>query len=154
MLASFAATALPVAAGVVWDSDVPAHHEWRAWVGTGLIVSGIYLGPASGYWYGGCGSRARGGLVIRAISIGTIAGGAALGYAFATIWDPNGATVGAAALIAAGGVVLVTSAIHDIFAVRGAVREQCEGGSHVGVAVVPQLFPRSRAPGVVLTLRF
>jgi hypothetical protein len=155
MLASFAATALPVTGGVVLISGSTAHHEWRAWTGSALVVSGSCLGPAAGYWYGGCGPRARRGVVTRAISIGAIASGAALGYAFGTWgWETNAADVGAAALIAAGGGVLLTSAIHDISAVRGAVRERAEGQSRVGVTVVPQLLPSWRTPEVVLTVRF
>jgi hypothetical protein len=153
MLASLAATVLPVAGGVVLITEATAHDEWRAWAGSCLVVSGSCFGPGAGGWYGGCGSWARRGIVTRAISIGAIAGGAGLGYGLGTVWESNAADIGAAVLIAAGGAVLLTSAIHDIFAVRGAVREHADGRSRLGVALLPGLRPGSRVPGVVLTVR-
>ncbi len=122
-LLSFTATLLPIGLGVAMVAS-----DDQSGAGTLLIGTGLYLGPAAGYWYGGASRRGwkrvgiRFGITGAAIlAIGGICSGDNCNM-------DDGAALGAAMIVALGAsVAIVSSAIYDIANVHRHVRNYNQG---------------------------
>ncbi len=112
-----------------------------------LIASGVVFGPAVGYFQGGC---LKEGLISIGKRTSILAGTYALGYlTFDNALDDNSLT---AAVLVSGGLLTIISAIHDVSAVKGAVREH--NAARGKFTVSPVYFPDTDAAGVGLSIRF
>jgi len=159
---SLASTVLPVALGGV----MMAVGDTDSGVGTaGSLIAGLglYLGPATGYWYGGASGRGWRGFGIR---FGTaMVAGAAL-YAICGAGDSDcsivvadeGTTAAASVVALAATGVILFSAIWDVAKVKSHVREANEAklanhGASLSVMPVVNPFDGGSA-GLVATISF
>ena len=127
-----------------------------------LVSSGVYFGPAVGYWYGGASGRGWMGTGIR---VGT---GLAAGLAIVAIcgddncgiWDDGdeGAVVAASLLALAATGVILGSAIYDLAKVKSHVRKANEEqlrDSGASLLVLPVVSPANGGTaGLVAEVRF
>ena len=119
-LLSLTGTLLPIGLGVAMAAS-----DDQSGAGTLLIGTGLYLGPAAGYWYGGASGRGWKGVGIRfgitgaaILAIGGICSGDNC-----NIFGDDGGALGAAMIVALGAsVAIVGSAIYDIANVHRHVR--------------------------------
>ncbi len=112
-----------------------------------MIVSGVVIGPSIGYFYAGCPKQ---GLISIAKRVGIIGGSLLVGgLAFNEPFGENSMTETA---LITGGVLTIISAIHDVAAVKGTVREH--NAAQGKLTVTPVYFPDSDAAGLGLSVRF
>lgn len=129
---SLAATVVPTAAGI---------GLFAAGVENPLLAFGLYLGPATGYWTGGVGSRGWAGVGLRS---GIGVGGGLLALAICGDgWgcENEGAVT---AVLLATGAGLIASAVHDIASVDDHVtsrNEELRQQKSTSVSVIPTVSP-------------
>ncbi len=129
---SLAATVVPTAAGI---------GLFAAGVENPLLAFGLYLGPATGYWTGGVGSRGWAGVGLRS---GIGVGGGLLALALCGDgWgcENEGAVT---AVLLATGAGLIASAVHDIASVDDHVtsrNEELRKQKSTSVSVIPTVSP-------------
>lgn len=127
-------------------------------VGGALALTGVVLGPAAGYYYGGCDRRGATGIVVRA-------GLSALGAIAATqaewptldLWGTGGDSGNAAAFLTVSAFALVFShMIYDLAQVSHTVRLENERRGRQPPSATPVLSAPfgSPAPAVGLCVRF
>jgi hypothetical protein len=160
---SLGSTLLPLAAGGVMIAASDAEGSLST-AGALLVSSGLYFGPAVGYWYGGASGRGWKGVGIR---LGT---GIAAGLAITLICGDNNcngsvfddddvrsATAASLVALAATGVIL-GSAIYDLARVKSHVRkanEQKLRDSGASLSVLPVVSPANGGTaGLVAQVRF
>lgn len=159
---SLATTVLPVALGGVMMALGDAESGVST-AGSLIAGLGLYLGPATGYWYGGASGRGWKGFGIR---FGTaLAAGVAL-YAICVGGDSDcsiavedeGTTAAAGVVALAATGVILFSAIWDIAKVKSHVRKAndeklAEHGARL--SVIPVLNPLDGgSAGLVASIRF
>lgn len=144
---SLAATAAPIAAGLLHNSDI-----YRF----GLISAGIMIGPAAGYWTGGVAGRGWKGIGFRGLILGATA---ATVVGICTIdrcdifEDEQDATVVALVVTLLGGAVIVGSSIIDIVEAPAHVRRANE--SRLKLSLAPVISPMDGGTfGLAGSLRF
>lgn len=154
---SLGSTLLPVAAGAVMIAASDDDSSLNT-VGALLASSGLYFGPAVGYWYGGASGRAWKGVGIR---FGT---GLVAGLAITLIctsgdcgYDGEGSAGAGLVALAATGVIL-GSAIYDLAKVKSHVRKANEAklrDSGASLSVLPVVSPANGGTaGLVAQVRF
>lgn len=127
-------------------------------LGGALALTGVVLGPAAGYYYGGCDRRGATGIAIRA-------GLSALGAIAATqaewptldLWGTGGDSGNAAAFLTVSAFALVFShMIYDLAQVSHTVRLENERRGRRPPSATPVLSApfESPAPAVGLCVRF
>lgn len=160
MWLSLGSTLLPVAAGAVMIAASDDESSLNT-AGAILASSGLYIGPAVGYWYGGASGRGWKGVGIR-LGTGLVAGLAITlictsgdcGY-----FDNDSGSTTAVSLVAlaATGVIL-GSAIYDLAKVKSHVRKANEAklrDSGASLSVLPVVSPANGGTaGLVAQVRF
>ena len=160
---SLGSTLLPMGAGALMlaasDED-----GTLGTVGALLTGSGLYFGPAVGYWYGGAAGRGWKGVGIRfgtglVASLGVLAICGGNGGENCNFFDSkNDDTVAAASLLMLAGLgVMAFSAVYDIAKVKSHVREaNDEKRRHAAqIAVAPVVSPANGGTaGLVASIRF
>jgi hypothetical protein len=140
-------TVIPITAGMVLGNN--DHTP----VGGALILTGIIVGPSTGYFYGNCAGRGAQGILIRIATGGVTV---ALTFAVANSYDPDESfsefaagtmAIGVAGL---GTAVIMYEAIHDISQVKSEVRKHNAGISSMSLSVAPKFFAQSKAFGLEL----
>ena len=124
-LLSLAGTLLPIGLGVAMTAS-----DDQSAAGALLISTGLYFGPAAGYWYGGASGRGWKGVGIRfgtafaaVLAIGVICASRTCVFG-----DVDDGTIAAAVIVALGAsVAIVGSAIYDIANVDRHVRNYNQG---------------------------
>jgi len=116
-----------------------------------LVFTGLYLGPAVGYWYAGS-SRWKSGLVIRSVGLGIGAAGFALWSSSDLLGSNSVKGDSGALLMFAGAIVIAADAIHDCAKVASVVREENEARSRV--QVLPMIAPDGRHVGLGARITF
>ena len=157
---SLGSTLLPVAAGAVMIAASDSEGSLGT-AGAILASSGIYFGPAVGYWYGGASGRGWMGTGIR-VGTGLVAGLAIVaicGDDNCDIWDDDGgATAGASLVALAATGVILGSAIYDLAKVKSHVRKANEAklrDSGASLSVLPIVSPANGGTaGLVAQVRF
>ncbi len=154
---SLGSTLLPVAAGAVMIAASDDDSSLNT-VGALTASSGLYFGPAVGYWYGGASGRGWKGVGIR---LGT---GIVAGLAITLIctsgdcgFDDGGSAGAGLVALAATGVIL-GSAIYDLAKVKSHVRKANEAklrDSGASLSVLPVVSPANGGmAGLVAQVRF
>jgi len=158
---SLGSTLLPLAAGGVMIAASDAEGSLST-AGALLVSTGLYFGPAVGYWYGGASGRGWKGVGIR---LGT---GIAAGLAITLIcgdsncgawsdYDDGAATAASLVALAATGVIL-GSAIYDLARVKSHVRKANEEklrDSGASLSVLPVVSPANGGTaGLVAQVKF
>lgn len=143
---SLGSTLLPVAVG----ATMIALDDSEGTLGTaGALIasSGLYFGPAVGYWYGGASGRGWTGTGIR-FGTGMVAGLAIVaicGSDNCDLFDDDdeGAMAGASLVALAATGVILFSAIYDIAKVKSHVRRanEAKSGDSARLSVVPIVSP-------------
>ena len=125
-LLSLAGTLLPIGLGVAMDT--------QGATGQLLIATGLFFGPAAGYWYGGASGRGWKGVGIRfgiafaaVLTVTAICSGDNCGRTGSIGLDLSGAEVVGAIVLLGASVAIVGSAISDIAKVDGHVRNYNQG---------------------------
>ena len=127
-----------------------------------IASSGLYFGPAVGYWYGGASGQGWKGAGIR-IGTGLVAGLAIVaicGDDNCGIWDDGdeGAMVGASLVALAATGVILGSAIYDLARVKSHVRKANEEklrDSGASLSVLPVVSPANGGTaGLVAQVKF
>ena len=142
------ATVIPTTVGVIVggnDNIVAANI---------LVGTGILLGPATGYFYGGCAGRGAKGILIRAVT-GGVAAAIAISVANSSDKkDFSDLTYGMAAIGIGGlGAAVVTyEIIYDIAHVRSEVRARNDKIGIPSFSLTPTYFPQSQTFGLQLRL--
>ena len=157
---SLGSTLLPVAAGAVMIAASDSEGSLST-AGAILVSSGVYFGPAVGYWYGGASGRGWMGTGIR-VGTGLVAGLAIVaicGDDNCGIWDDDGgATAGASLVALAATGVILGSAIYDLAKVKSHVRKANEAklrDSGASLSVLPVVSPANGGTaGLVAQVRF
>jgi hypothetical protein len=156
---SLGSTLLPVAAGAVMIAASDDDSSLNT-VGALLASSGLYFGPAVGYWYGGASGRAWKGVGIR-FGTGLVAGLAITMICTGgncDIYDDSGATAGAGLVALAATGVILGSAIYDLAKVKSHVRKANEAklrDSGASLSVLPVVSPANGGTaGLVAQVRF
>jgi len=158
---SLGSTLLPLAAGGVMIAVSDAEGSLNT-AGALLVSTGLYFGPAVGYWYGGASGRGWMGTGIR---VGT---GLAAGLAIVAIcgddncgiWDDGdeGAVAAASLLALAATGVILGSAIYDLAKVKSHVRKANEDklrDSGASLSVLPVVSPANGGTaGLVAQVKF
>jgi hypothetical protein len=157
---SLGSTLLPVAAGTVMI--VAADDESTLGMAGAIIASsGLYFGPAVGYWYGGASGRGWKGVGIR-LGTGIVAGLAitmiCTGGNCDIFDDDSGAMAGASLVALAATGVILGSAIYDLAKVKSHVRRANEAKlreSGASLSVLPIVSPANGGTaGLVAQVRF
>ena len=156
---SLGSTLLPVAAGAVMIAASGDDSSLNM-VGTLLVGSGLYFGPAVGYWYGGASGRGWKGVGIR-FGTGLVAGLAitmiCTGGNCDLFNDDSGSTAAGLVALAATGVIL-GSAIYDLAKVKSHVRKANEAklrDSGASLSILPVVSPANGGTaGLVAQVRF
>lgn len=120
-------------------------------VGLSLAGAGLYLGPSTGYFYGGCASRGWKGIGVR-----TAIGAATAALIVAAV-DKNAERTNEVLLIAslaAGGGLFIASAVRDLSAVKWTVRKHNESFQKTGWQLAPKYFAGHKTPGLQLQITF
>lgn len=170
---SSATTLAPVAAGgIVWKLQSRRHIQERDAEGRvvcdyykdpdrtlpiALVLTGIIIGPSSGYIYGGCSDQG-----IRGIGLRLIIGGAALGAAGLVANASSGESFDFGNVILAisvggiGALFVVGYAALDIQHVEDAVRQHNarRASEKAKVSLTPGLITSDQAPGLSLHIAF
>lgn len=149
-LFSLLGTLFPLALGtaILTTSDDIYYSDASGSAGTLLIYTGLYLGPSLGYFYAGKSGRGWAGFGLRnGIAMLSLVG------ALAICSDDcdSGATDAGGAIIIAGFVGILGSAIYDLANVQKTVRERNEQQPANRVAVTPT-YSRADGPGVRVSL--
>lgn len=125
-----------------------------------LILSGITVGPSTGYFYGGKTARGFTGIGVR-VGIGAVTAMAAAGAAANAAKDNQGfgfpELEAAMSVGVVGAGIIAISAIYDIAAVRSAVEKRNSeliNRSQTSVKMFPKYFADSGAGGLQLTVSF
>lgn len=157
---SLAGTLAPIAAGAVfWASQgdeglAGGYRRGPERVAPAMIMaSGVVLGPALGYWYGGRVGRGFLGVGLRT---GLLAASFVPAMAICG-WDCGVGDSGydlAWLVVAAGSGLGLASAAWDILHVRGAVRESGPRGGDVSITASPIWMGRGRGAGVGVHVRW
>lgn len=115
----------------------------------GWVLTGIFLGPSLGYFYGGEAGRGLKGIAIRGgVATASVLIGAELGL---DIW---GGDTGGWGVVLAGTVFVVGDAIYDVARVRSTVRKHNEKLQAGSLGIVPTYSADSDAPGLALQMTF
>lgn len=157
---SLGSTLLPVAAGAVMIAASDDDSSLNT-VGALLASSGLYFGPAVGYWYGGASGRAWKGVGIR-LGTGIVAGLAITMICTSgncdILDDDSGAMAGASLVALAATGVILGSAIYDLAKVKSHVRRANEAklrDSGASLSVLPVVSPTNGGTaGLVAQVRF
>lgn len=140
-------TVIPTVAGMV----VGGHDKHVA--GGALLITGMIVGPSTGYFYGNCPGRGAQGILLRACTAGATVGLTAY-FARDTDTGDFGDNIANAVLaIGVGGMgvgVLIYEAIHDISHVKSEVRMHNAGISSMSLSVAPKFFAQSKTLGLEL----
>jgi len=160
---SLGSTLLPMGAGALM---LAASDDGTA-LGTAgalLMGSGLFFGPAVGYWYGGAAGRGWKGVGIRfgtgfVASLGVLAICGGNGGENCNFFDSkNDDTVAAASILMLAGLgVMAFSAVYDIAKVKSHVRKANDEKRRQAaqVAVVPVVSPANGGTaGLVVSIRF
>jgi hypothetical protein len=112
------------------------------------VITGIFVGPSLGYFYGGEPGRGLKGIAIRGgVATASVLVGAELGL---DIWGDGGGWW----VVLAGTAFVVGDAIYDVARVRSTVRKHNEKLQARSLGIVPTYPPDSDAPGLALQLTF
>ena len=119
-----------------------------------LITAGIFLGPATGYFYGHCSGRGVTGMLIRMGTAGATAGLAAVIIESSDEegWDALGQVVLAGGIIAIGITLIAVEAIHDIHHVKFEVRDRNKKFQGSTFSITPTYFPKDKALGLAFRI--
>lgn len=115
-----------------------------------LIYAGLYIGPSLGYFYAGKSGRGLASFGLRnGIALLSLVGA----FAICPPMDycDDGQVAAGSAIIIAGGVAILGSAIYDLANVKRTVRESNERKLASRVAVTPT-YSRADGPGVRVSL--
>ncbi len=113
---SLTCTVVPVVAGFLVGGG--GGGDERVYIGASLIAGGVYLGPATGYWYGGIAGRGFAGIGYR-LMLTTVP---LIGSAMTMTEAESGGPAGGEALIWVGCALIAAHAGYDIATVGGKVR--------------------------------
>ena len=156
-LLSLAGTILPIGLGVAMAASENQGSDDQGGAGGLLIITGLYFGPAAGYWYGGASGRGWQGVGIRFVMTFVA------GLAIASICSGDNCDIfgddsafGAAAIVGLGAsVAILGSAIYDIAVVRKHVRNYNQRLLGARLSLAPIASPASGGTfGVVGQVRF
>ncbi|OGC91795.1 MAG: hypothetical protein A2W25_03505 [candidate division Zixibacteria bacterium RBG_16_53_22] len=139
---SVGATIIPIATGLA-----RIENDDGTWL---IAIPGVFVGPAVGYFYGGCTGRGMQGILTRT-AIG------ALGLIVAS-QAANGRSgmesIGAGvAVIGAFSVIIGVDAIYDIAVVQKTVKEQNRRKT-LSLSLIPNFFPESDGYGLMISMAF
>jgi hypothetical protein len=112
-----------------------------------LGLTGSFVGPSLGYFYGGLAGRGLSGAMARLAGMGGVVGG------FAMLWEDENERLGIALMIVGGSTVIV-STVSDIIGVRRAVRKRNNRVQGLSLNVAPVIVPKSKTVGLTLQLGF
>lgn len=132
-------TVIPTVAGI----ELGDHDKHAA--GSALVITGMIIGPSTGYFYGHCGRRGAQGILIRAITGGVTA---ALTVSVADSEFPEGLM--AIAVGGAGICAIIYEDIHDISHVKSEVRKHNDKIRSMSLHLRPRFFAQSKAFGLEL----
>ena len=161
---SLGSTLLPLAAGGVMIAASDAEGSLST-AGALLVSSGIYFGPAVGYWYGGASGRGWKGVGIR-FGTGILAGLGVLAICGGNDGENcdffesgnEGSVAAASVVMLAGMGVIAFSAIYDLARVKSHVRKANEDklrDSGASLSVLPVVSPANGGTaGLVAQVRF
>jgi hypothetical protein len=158
--ASLAGTIVPIATGFIIKSleNPNSNHA----VPAALILTGLTIGPATGYFYGGCHKRGLKGIGIRALTIG---GTTALAYALIKksqeadkesneMFAGAGEALFAIAVIGVGSIALITEDIIDLARVKSSVQKHNELLFSKSITLEPIFLAKYNAPGIAMRVTF
>ena len=118
------------------------------------VITGIFLGPSLGYFYGGEAGRGLKGIAVRgSVAAASLLVGAELGLEF-NIFGTGDADDEGWPIVILGAAFVTGHAIYDIAKVKGAVRKHNHQLQERSLSVVPTYFPDSDAAGLALQLTF
>jgi hypothetical protein len=140
-------TVIPTVAGMV----VGGHDKHVT--GGALLITGMIVGPSTGYFYGNCPGRGAQGILLRACTAGATVGLTAYLARDTDTGDFGDNIANAVLAIGVGGMgvgVLIYEAIHDISHVKSEVRMHNAGISSMSLRVAPKFFAQSKALGLEL----
>jgi len=164
---SLGSTLLPLAAGgvMIAASDAEGSEGSLSTAGALLVSSGIYFGPAVGYWYGGASGRGWKGVGIR-FGTGILAGLGVLAICGGNDGENcdffesgnEGSVAAASVVMLAGMGVIAFSAIYDLARVKSHVRKANEDklrDSGASLSVLPVVSPANGGTaGLVAQVKF
>jgi len=121
-----------------------------------LVLYGIYLGPATGYFYAGEAGRGARGVAVRGgITLATLLMvGAVCSGGGCNMWGDDRSMPAAGVMVLIGMAGMVGSMVYDIASAGSAARRWNARQVASKVSVAPTLDPVTASPGVAVRVQF